>query len=99
MTEAPSPFSMLLFRHTKRRAFITGLGGAVAWPVVARAQQPAKIPTVGFLYPGPQAVAPPRIAAFLAGLRAGGYREKNRSSSSRRLLTAILRSSNPWWLS
>jgi putative ABC transport system substrate-binding protein len=60
----------------KRRAFIAALGGAAMWPLVAHGQQPAKIPTVGFLYPGPQAVAPPRIAAFLAGLRAGGYREK-----------------------
>ena len=61
----------------RRRDFITALGGAAAtaaWPLAARAQQAAKPLQVGFLYPGPQAAAVPRMAAYLSGLQAGGFR-------------------------
>ena len=47
-------------------------GAAATWPLAARAQQSTF--QVGFLYPGPQAAASPRIAAYSSGLQAGGIR-------------------------
>ena len=58
----------------KRREFITLLGGAViAWPLAARAQQPAKIPPIGVLV----SASPPHpfADAFWRGLHALGYSE------------------------
>jgi putative ABC transport system substrate-binding protein len=56
----------------RRRDFIAGLGGAVAWPVVARAQQPA-MPVIGLLSSispsGPERTPP----GFLSGLNETGY--------------------------
>jgi hypothetical protein len=33
----------------RRREFVAALASVAAWPVVARAQQPAKLPIVGFI--------------------------------------------------
>jgi putative ABC transport system substrate-binding protein len=67
---------MLLSRHTRRRAFITLLGGAAAWPLAARAQQPAgKIFRIGFVGLPTADSLPKRPEAFRAGLRDLGYQE------------------------
>jgi putative ABC transport system substrate-binding protein len=60
----------------KRREFIAGLGSAAAWPVVARAQQPA-MPVIGFLSTGRKAglQAAERDAGFRKGLAEAGFVE------------------------
>jgi len=58
----------------RRREFITLVGAAVAWPLMARAQQPT-IPVIGFLdFRSPESVAD-RLREFRRGLKDTGYVE------------------------
>src|SRR5262249_59532818 len=59
----------------RRRDFITLLGGAAAWPVVARAQQPPKLPTMGYLGAATLPSESQRMAAFVQRLRELGWIE------------------------
>src|SRR6516225_5484002 len=59
----------------KRREFITLLGGAAAWPLAVRAQQPAKLPTIGYLGSAAPSTQSQWLAAFALRLRELGWTE------------------------
>jgi putative tryptophan/tyrosine transport system substrate-binding protein len=63
----------------RRREFIAGLGSAVAWPVVARAQQ-ARMPVIGYLYPMSREARPEFLGAFHRGLGKTGFIERRNVS-------------------
>jgi putative ABC transport system substrate-binding protein len=56
----------------KRREFITLFGGAAAWPLKTRAQQPA-MPVIGYLSVRTLKAERFLLAAFRQGLGAGGF--------------------------
>jgi putative tryptophan/tyrosine transport system substrate-binding protein len=61
---------------SNRREFMSLLGGAAAvWPLAARAQQPRRLPTVGFLVPNTRSAASEWIDAFVLRMRELGWIE------------------------
>src|SRR2546428_3770353 len=73
----------------KRREFIGLIGGAVAWPIGARAQQVGKIYRIGILEPIPAARNAANLDALRKGLRELGYVEgRNLIIEYRNLKTA-----------
>src|SRR5215207_6959397 len=63
------------FDRLKRREFITLLGGAAAWPLVARAQQPERMRRIGVLLPAAadDMQYQSRVGAFLQALALLGW--------------------------
>jgi putative ABC transport system substrate-binding protein len=59
----------------KRRAFIAGLGAAVSWPLAVHAQQPSKLPLIGFLGTSTSSAWANYVRAFVQRLGELGWVE------------------------
>ena len=60
----------------RRRDFVTLLGGAAAsWPLVVRAQQPSKLPTIGYFGGTAPLIESQWVATFVQRLRELGWIE------------------------
>jgi putative tryptophan/tyrosine transport system substrate-binding protein len=59
----------------RRREFIAGLGGAAAWPLAARAQQPNRVARLGWMdfVPESDSTTPARLDAFRQGMEVRGW--------------------------
>ena len=60
----------------RRREFVSLLGGAAAWPLAARAQQPGRIPVIGYLSSRSPDDTTHLLAGFRQGLADGGFIER-----------------------
>ena len=82
-----------------RREFSGLVGGAVAWPVAAKAQQADKVYRIGYLGAASAAAQATRMSAFRAGLAALGYVEgiehRHRGAPRRGFDTTSLRRLRP----
>src|SRR5690242_1254021 len=75
---ASNPLARRRGDRMMRREFIMGLGRAAwpsLWPLATRAQQPKKLPIIGFLHPGVPDAGSPVFDALRDGLREAGYVE------------------------